>query len=93
MSFLWRSKSKRPKPESYQERLRAIGRKLDEDGMRFSALVELPDGFLLKSEQMAARGAGEAATWTSLTTWFKDEDVSALSNTRFEQRDKKRDKR
>jgi hypothetical protein len=93
MSFFRRSKSNRPKPESYQERLRAIGRKLDDDGLRFAALVELPDGMLLKAEQLALRGSGESSAWDSHTIWFTDEDVSAMINTGYEQRGEKRDKR
>lgn len=90
MSFFRRSKSNRPKPESYQERLRAIGRKLDEEELRFAALVELPDGVVLKAEQLSARGAGEAATWTSRTIWLNDDDVTAMIDERFEQRGEKR---
>lgn len=93
MSFLRRGKSNRPKPESYQERLRAIGQKLDEDGLRFAALVELPDGMLLKAEQLAMRGAGEASTWTSRTIWLNDADVTTMIDNGYEQRDEKRTKR
>jgi hypothetical protein len=93
MSFFRRSKPNRPKPETYQERLRAIGRKLDDDHLRFATLVELPDGFLLKAEQLAARGAGEAATWTPHTIRFNDSDVTTLVDASYEQRGEKRDRR
>lgn len=93
MSFLRRSKPNRPKPESYQERLRTLGRKLDDDHLRFAALIELPDGFLLKAEQLAARGAGEAATWTPHTIWLNDADVTTMIDQGFEERGEKRGKR
>lgn len=93
MSFLRRSKSKRPKPESYQERLRAIGRRLDDDGLRFGALIELPEGFVLKAEELAARGAGEAGTWTSRTIWLDDDEISTIIDAGFAERGEKRDRR
>jgi hypothetical protein len=93
MSFLRRSKPNRPKPESYQERLRAIGRTLDDEQLRFATLVELPDGFLLKAEELAMRGAGEASTWTSRTLWLNDADVTAMIDSSFDERDEKSRKR
>ncbi|HEX7102052.1 MAG TPA: hypothetical protein VF201_05360 [Nitrolancea sp.] len=93
MSFFRRSKPNRPNPESYQERLRGIGRKLDDEDLRFAALIELPDGFVLKAEQLSLRGAGEASTWTSRTLWLNDADVTAMIESGFEERDEKSKKR
>ena len=94
MSFLRRSKTNRPKAESYQERLRAIGSKLDDEHLRFTTLVELPDGFLLKAEQIGISREGDVgADWSSRTFWLNDADVSALIDSGFEERGEKRDKR
>ena len=94
MSFLRRSKPNRPKPESYQERLRALGRRLDDEQLRFATLIELPDGFLLKADEIGLRREGEVgAAWSSRTFWLNDADVSALIDLGYEQRGEKRDER
>ncbi|MGA7304007.1 MAG: hypothetical protein WBW88_04005, partial [Rhodothermales bacterium] len=47
MRFLRRRGGKEPRRESYEQRLRSIGRQIDQDEMRFNLLVESSDGFLL----------------------------------------------
>jgi len=94
MGFLRKSKPDRPELGSYQERLRAIGRQLDEDQMRFRMLMEIPDGFLLKAEEVSLRQQGESGTaWAPRTFWLDAADIQTMATRGFEQRTKQRDNR
>lgn len=91
MRFLRRSKSDEPNYDSYQQKLRAIGRQLDQNNLRFRLLVELPDGFLLKAEGVAHRQQGESVLpWASETFWLKDPDIHAMVDDAFSIRDENR---
>lgn len=79
MRFFRRPKQSEPASGSYQERLRAIGRQIDSDGLRFRILVEMPDGFLLKAEELAVRPqGGSGSSWTSRTFWLREPDIEAM---------------
>ncbi len=79
MRLFRRSRSSDPDPGSYQERLRAIGRKLDQDAQRFRVLAELPDGFLLKADELAIRPQGSAGSaWASRTYWLREPELKGL---------------
>ena len=72
MRLFRRSRQDDPPPGSYQERLRAIGRQIDHDGLRFRLLLEMPDGFLLKGNKLAVRPQGNSgSSWVSRTFWLK----------------------
>ena len=79
MRLFRRGKASDPDPGSYQERLRAIGRKLDRDAQRFRVLAELPDGFLLKADDLAVRPQGSAGSgWTTRTYWLRKPELKEL---------------
>ncbi len=79
MRLFRRARAAEPDPGSYQERLRAIGRKIDQEGHRFRVLVELPDGFLLKADELAVRPQGSAGSaWTSQSFWLHEPELKRL---------------
>lgn len=79
MRFLRRRGEKEPRSESYEQRLRAIGRQIDRDEMRFNLLVESPDGFLLKADVISERMQGDSRpAWVSRSFWLKDGDVQII---------------
>ena len=87
MGFLRKSKPDRPALGSYQERFRAIGRQLDEDKLRFRLLMEIPDGFLLKADELSLRQRGEAGSaWASRTFWLDEADIQAMAAHGYEKR-------
>lgn len=88
MRFFRRSKSAEPAPGSYQERLRAIGRQLDHDGLRFRLLVETPDGFLLKAEELALRPqGGSGSSWAPRTFWLRESDIQIMVDDAHDERE------
>jgi hypothetical protein len=87
MGFLRKSKPARPISGSYQERFRAIGRQLDQDQLRFRLLMEIPDGFLLKAEELSIRQQGEAgSTWAPRTFWLDEADIQQMAERSYEER-------
>ncbi len=79
MRFFRRRSGKEPADQSYEQRLRAIGRQIDQDEMRFNLLVESPDGFLLKADVISDRMQGDSRpAWVSRSFWLKDADVQAI---------------
>lgn len=83
-------KQSEPESGSYQERLRAIGRRMDIDGLRFRILVEMPDGFLLKAEELAVRPqGGSGSSWSSRTLWLRQPEMDALIASAHRERDER----
>jgi hypothetical protein len=79
MGFLRRRGNKEPASQSYEQRLRAIGRQIDQDEMRFSLLMESPDGFLLKADLISDRMQGDSQpAWVSRSFWLKDDDIEII---------------
>ncbi len=79
MRFLRRRGGKEPRRESYEQRLRSIGRQIDQDEMRFNLLVESSDGFLLKADMISERMQGDSRpAWVSRSFWLKNSDVSII---------------
>ncbi len=88
MGFFGLWDSQEPAPGSYQERLRALGRQIDQDRMRFRLLMEMPDGFLLKADELLVRPKGQAgSSWMSRTFWLHDPDIQAIVDDAHEDRD------
>ncbi|HEX3722907.1 MAG TPA: hypothetical protein VHV31_08955 [Nitrolancea sp.] len=91
MGFLRKSKPNRPAIGSYQERLRAIGHQLDADQMRFRMLMEIPDGFLLKTEEPYNRQQGESGNaWAPRTFWLDEADIEVMTERAYEDRKRNR---
>lgn len=79
MRLFRRPKKSEPVPGSYQERFRAIGHQMDRDGLRFRILVEMPDGFLLKAEELAVRPqGGSGSSWAPRTFWLRQPEIEAM---------------
>ncbi len=79
MRFLRRRGNKEPANETYEQRLRAIGRQLDQDEMRFNLLIESPDGFLLKADVISDRMQGDSQpAWVSRSFWLKGGDIKII---------------
>jgi len=79
MRFLRRRSEREPRSDSYEQRLRAIGRQIDQDEMRFNLLVESPDGFLLKADVISERMQGDSRpAWVSRSIWLKFEDIQVI---------------
>ncbi len=79
MRFLRRRSEKEPGNDTYEQRLRAIGRQIDRDKMRFTLLVESPDGFLLKADEISDRMLGDVQpAWVPRSFWLNDADIKII---------------